>query len=225
MTSRVNRETYQRLIDEDISWLETVPRTLERDHVVLVLRQSVEHEYPTTAPAPAPSRSADDIANALVHVAADADQQAWVELAEMRDPGFTRRWTTYAPSSPAWSRVAHLRVAGGIERSRTDGAAAAHQAAQPRDLAGRIRALIQEYAGRWADSARLPESRLLRVEACMHAMRWLWHALRRLESDGASPEDRITELREYTGDDIVATTMRELADELEAVVRDAGEQR
>jgi len=44
---RLNKLGYQQLIDEDIAWLETMPRTLERDHIIAVLKASVEHEYPT----------------------------------------------------------------------------------------------------------------------------------------------------------------------------------
>ena len=47
MPTTLNREAYQKLIDEDIAWLERQPRSLERDHVIDVLRASVEHEYPT----------------------------------------------------------------------------------------------------------------------------------------------------------------------------------
>lgn len=42
---RMNRAAYQRMVDEDVAWLESVPRTLERDHVIAIVRQSVEREY------------------------------------------------------------------------------------------------------------------------------------------------------------------------------------
>ncbi len=38
MSMPINRETHRKLIDDDIAWLETVPRTLERDHVLSILR-------------------------------------------------------------------------------------------------------------------------------------------------------------------------------------------
>ena len=41
----VNREAYQKLIDEDIEWLLKRPRSLERDHIVSVLKNSVERIY------------------------------------------------------------------------------------------------------------------------------------------------------------------------------------
>lgn len=41
----INRETYQKLVDEDIAWLEKQPRTLERMHVIEIVRQSPEMYY------------------------------------------------------------------------------------------------------------------------------------------------------------------------------------
>lgn len=42
---RLNRSAYEQLIEEDVAWCEQQPRTLERDHVILVLRASVDYEY------------------------------------------------------------------------------------------------------------------------------------------------------------------------------------
>ena len=44
---RLNKLGYQQLIGEDIAWLEKMPRTLERDHIILVLQTSIEYEYPS----------------------------------------------------------------------------------------------------------------------------------------------------------------------------------
>lgn len=44
--TQLNRDGYQRLIDEDVAWLEGQPRTLERDHIVAVLKSSVDLYYP-----------------------------------------------------------------------------------------------------------------------------------------------------------------------------------
>ena len=41
----VNREAYQKLIDEDVVWILKQPRNLERDHIVSVLKNSVERIY------------------------------------------------------------------------------------------------------------------------------------------------------------------------------------
>ena len=42
MEMKVNREAYRKLIDEDIEWILKQPRSLERDHIVSVLKNSVE---------------------------------------------------------------------------------------------------------------------------------------------------------------------------------------
>jgi hypothetical protein len=41
MGTTLNRDGYQKLIDEDIEWLEKMPRTLSRDHAIAVLKYSV----------------------------------------------------------------------------------------------------------------------------------------------------------------------------------------
>ena len=45
MGMMVNREAYQKLIDEDVVWILKQPRSLERDHIVSVLKNSVERIY------------------------------------------------------------------------------------------------------------------------------------------------------------------------------------
>lgn len=45
MSSKLNRHAYEKMIAEDIAWLEKQPRTLERDHIVEVLRCSPDREY------------------------------------------------------------------------------------------------------------------------------------------------------------------------------------
>ena len=45
MGLKVNREAYQKLIDEDIEWLLKQPRSLERGHIVNVLKNCVEWVY------------------------------------------------------------------------------------------------------------------------------------------------------------------------------------
>lgn len=49
MPSRLTRAAYEQLIAEDIEWLRQQPRSLERDHIELILRLSPDREY---APAP-----------------------------------------------------------------------------------------------------------------------------------------------------------------------------
>lgn len=146
-------------------------------------------------------------------IAADLDL---VEAVEALDGAAAAQQPTETIAQQEARHRAALRCA----RAESHEASLYAELEQPCDLAARIRALVQEYAGLWADGARLPESRHLRVEACMHAMRWLWHTLRRMETDGAFPEDRIAELRKHKGDDIVAKTMRKVADDLERIVRE-----
>lgn len=45
MGGTLTRAAYQELVDEDIAWLERQPRTLERDHVIEIVRQSVAMYY------------------------------------------------------------------------------------------------------------------------------------------------------------------------------------
>lgn len=41
MVLTLNRRTYNKLIDENIEWLLQQPRTLERDHIELILRAEI----------------------------------------------------------------------------------------------------------------------------------------------------------------------------------------
>lgn len=44
----MNRWGYEKLIAEDVAYLEGLPRTLERDHIIDVLKASIEREYGTS---------------------------------------------------------------------------------------------------------------------------------------------------------------------------------
>lgn len=46
MTTMLNRRTYQQMVDEDLRWLLAQPRTLERDHIEQIVRDSVAVYYP-----------------------------------------------------------------------------------------------------------------------------------------------------------------------------------
>lgn len=46
MGSKMNRQAYERLVAEDIEWLQQQPRTLERDHIEAILKGSVSYYYP-----------------------------------------------------------------------------------------------------------------------------------------------------------------------------------
>ena len=43
MPLTLNPTAYRKLLQEDIEWLLTVPRTLERDHVLHLLRWEYDH--------------------------------------------------------------------------------------------------------------------------------------------------------------------------------------
>lgn len=97
-----------------------------------------------------------------------------------------------------------------------DGEAAAH----PPDLAGRIRALVQEYAGRWADARSEA-----RADAIAEAMRTLWHVLREAEASGDVPARKTNRLVNWEGDGILAEEMRGLGSRIATIVRECGEGR
>lgn len=45
MSMRLTRVAYKKLIDQDLEYLKKQPRTLERDHVLVILDKAVEYEY------------------------------------------------------------------------------------------------------------------------------------------------------------------------------------
>lgn len=45
MPTRLNKASYTKLIEENIAWLRKQPETLERAHIIQVLRASIEFEY------------------------------------------------------------------------------------------------------------------------------------------------------------------------------------
>lgn len=47
--SVINAPAYKRLVDENIEWLLSQPRTLERDHIELILRWHSENAAVVTA--------------------------------------------------------------------------------------------------------------------------------------------------------------------------------
>lgn len=47
MGTTLNRRAYQRLIDEDLEWLDKQPRSLEREHIKDIVRLSPSREYDT----------------------------------------------------------------------------------------------------------------------------------------------------------------------------------
>jgi len=90
MTMRVNRETYESMIAEDLAWLHTCPDSLERQHIECVLRTSAERIY--AAPPPP-----------VLVVTDEACEIVWWYRIEHQNPSATapmvaREWLT------AWQR-------------------------------------------------------------------------------------------------------------------------
>lgn len=50
MTARLTRAAYEALVAENIVWLQSLPRTLERDHVIMIVQRSPESEYGPAVP-------------------------------------------------------------------------------------------------------------------------------------------------------------------------------
>ena len=46
MNMRMTRDAYEEIVRQDLEWLRRQPRSLERDHIVVVLEHSVRTEYP-----------------------------------------------------------------------------------------------------------------------------------------------------------------------------------
>lgn len=72
MGTRLNRSGYKKLIEEDIAWLKTMPRSCERDHILAVLENSVEDLY-----------GPDEF---------DRHQLVWVENDRYTGPGIFQRY-------------------------------------------------------------------------------------------------------------------------------------
>jgi cell division septum initiation protein DivIVA len=107
-----------------------------------------------------------------------------------------------------------------ITQARADGAAAL-AGQRIRDLAGRIRGLAQEYAGRYVDAAT--EDDVASYRTAMQHLRWAYRiAVKGVEVDQRMRE-RIEKMRDdtYGPDDPVSKA----ADELESIVRECGEEK
>jgi len=46
MPIKLNKQAYQKLIEEDLDWLQKQPRSLERDHITAIVEHSVQWYYP-----------------------------------------------------------------------------------------------------------------------------------------------------------------------------------
>jgi hypothetical protein len=95
----------------------------------------------------------------------------------------------------------------------------AFAAQQPRDSAGRIRALIQEYAGRWADTSGEEAAAFREV---MKHLRVVLKAARAGEGMSVYIEN-LREDEDYSM--VYLSIFRRAADELDAIVRECGEEK
>ena len=48
MSMKLSRDGYEKLIAENIEWLMKPPRTLEREHIIMIVKTSPDREYPPT---------------------------------------------------------------------------------------------------------------------------------------------------------------------------------
>ena len=45
MTKRLTRSAYEKLISENLKWLNDQPNSLEKRHIELIVKRSADHEY------------------------------------------------------------------------------------------------------------------------------------------------------------------------------------
>lgn len=46
MGTKMNKKSYQKLIDENLEWLNKQPKTLERMHIADIVKESIDFYYP-----------------------------------------------------------------------------------------------------------------------------------------------------------------------------------
>ena len=81
MSMRMTRREYERLVAENIAWLKTMPRTLERDHILTILNEAVRYEYD--------SEYARGVADERARVVADLRAKGWQVGKQQRVVMFT----------------------------------------------------------------------------------------------------------------------------------------
>jgi hypothetical protein len=166
-------------------------------------------------------RSAEEIAREMVGIDRDLDTGAYFAVISSRETDASLCLEDNATEAGAEgsARAAESILARLYDRGRADGAAAALAGQQPIDLAGRIRALIQEYAGRWADA----EPRSIERRAATGVMDDLCRALDDVRTGTGRPLTWWIELfRHPSGsmDPTIRAHRSLAADELDAIVRE-----
>jgi len=46
MSTRLTKDAFKALVDQDLQWLKSMPSSLERQHILMILLDAVEHYYP-----------------------------------------------------------------------------------------------------------------------------------------------------------------------------------
>lgn len=49
MAGILTPDAYRKLVQEDLDWLQTVPRTLERDHIIEILKWQIANSHTVIA--------------------------------------------------------------------------------------------------------------------------------------------------------------------------------
>jgi hypothetical protein len=166
---------------------------MQEGTVTLLLEMAERGRAEVAAAATKPLRSAEEIAREMVY--------------------------SHGPCELDWPATIGAACAVRIVAAAIDRARAAVAGQQPRDLAGRIRALIQEYAGRWADA----EPRSIERRAATGVMDDLCRALDDVRTGTGRPLTWWIELfRHPSGsmDPTIRAHRSLAADELEAIVRE-----
>jgi len=126
MSGRLTREAYAKLIEEDIKWLESCPRTLERDHILLILKDAVRDEYDVPERGKEHSmdvktRAALDLLDGVAH-----DGRNWGRVVERRNISTA---LAYIEKVEEERKKIILRCIEGFEAIRDSNLERGHQAA------------------------------------------------------------------------------------------------
>ena len=81
MSMRMTRREYERLVAENIAWLKTMPRTLERDHILMILGEAVRCEYDSDYA----QGVADERARVVADLRAMLFRQAMAQVSDLAD--------------------------------------------------------------------------------------------------------------------------------------------
>lgn len=183
---------------------------------------------PMLCPNCGPPRSAEEIARELEALAqaagAEADRpqtaledsmyQSGLQFAYDDSAQRVRPLAGQQPVETVEQQEARHRAAIRRAREESHDASLYAEPEQPRDLAGRIRALVQEYAGRYADADNLAEVDAL--QEALESLQWAAHSVR----VGTPLTKWIEGLRERAHESTHSDVLLRVADDLERIVRE-----